>query len=163
MVAEYYDKGKLKIAHLTANYDPNLDRLVYNRKLIDGPGSSQYGLEVCKSLNIERSFIELANNIRRELDDIPDMFHSIKTSKYCNKIYVDSCQMCGSKKKLQTHHIREQKEADKKGYINYYHKNTSFNLLVLCEDCHQNSIHKENIKLIPKDTLEGTYLIPQVL
>lgn len=157
LIKKYCQESKLRIAHLTAFHDESLDRLVYNRKLEDGPGSSQYGLEVCKSLGIDKNFIELANSIRRQLDDIPDLFYSTKKSKYNSKIYVDRCQLCNSVLDLQTHHLQEQTKADSRGYIKHYHKDSPFNLLILCESCHQKLHHVGN-NVVKKETLEGSYL-----
>ena len=48
--------------------------------------------------------------------------------------------MCGKKgdenSHLHTHHINEQNESDENGMIKHFHKNTKFNLMVLCEKCH---------------------------
>ena len=132
--------------------------MVYNRKLTAGPGSSQYGLEVCKSLGFDKEFLELSNNIRKELDEIPDLFHSTKKSKYSNKFYVDKCSFCSTNLNLHEHHIQEQHKADKRGMINTYHKNSSFNLLVLCNKCHSN-FHSTNMSIEKKETLEGVYVL----
>lgn len=157
-IKEYWDSNKLQISHLSATYDIALDRLVYNRKLTAGPGSSQYGLEVCKSLGFDKEFLELSNNIRKELDEIPDLFHSTKKSKYSNKFYVDKCSFCSTNLNLHEHHIQEQHKADKRGMINTYHKNSSFNLLVLCNKCHSN-FHSTNMSIEKKETLEGVYVL----
>jgi DNA mismatch repair protein MutS len=157
MIKEYRQSGKLQISHLTATYDPSLDKLVYNRKLENGQGSSQYGLEVCKSLNIDKEFLDLANEIRKGLDDIPDLFQSNKKSRYNNRVYVDNCSFCSSPLSLQTHHIKEQNKADNTGFIDHYHKNSQFNLLVLCDTCHKH-LHSTNIQLVQKQTLEGIYI-----
>ena len=60
-----------------------------------------------------------------------------KRSRYNSKIIIDSCSICGENKDLHTHHIREQNEADENGMIEHFHKNKKFNLLVVCEKCHQ--------------------------
>lgn len=110
----------------------NLDRLVYCRKLEDGPGLSQYGLEVCKSLNIDKGFIDRANVIRRQLEEIPDLFHTTKKSRYNNTVYMDKCVLCGSQQNLHTHHLREQSTADQNGFIGHVD-----NLVILCQECHR--------------------------
>lgn len=157
IIKNYREQGKLRIAHLTATYDKPLDKLVYNRKLDDGPGSSQYGLEVCKSLSIDRSFINLANEIRKDLDNIPDLFHTQKISRYSSKVYVDRCTLCLTTLNLQSHHIKEQNTADENGFIEHFHKNSSFNLLVLCDNCHR-QLHAGREQIIQRETLEGVYI-----
>lgn len=134
------DKGLLTIKHLAMKYDGN--DLIYDRKLKDGPGSSMYGLEVAKSLSLDKDFIELSNTIRKKMASIPDKILNTKKSRYNSKLYVDSCSVCGltvsgdTQKPLETHHIVEQANADQNDYINHFHKNSKFNLMVLCDGCH---------------------------
>lgn len=155
LIKEYRKSNRLKIVHLSTTYNESLEKLIFNRKLQDGPGSAQYGLEVCKSLGIDREFIDSANEIRRELEEIPNLFHSKKKSKYSNRVYVDVCQFCGDNSNLQTHHIQKQRLADQNGHINHYHKNSSFNLIVLCRRCHE---QLEDVNMSSQQTLEGVYL-----
>lgn len=159
LIQNYRQNNRLRIAHLTAVYDENLDRLTYNRRLEEGPGSSQYGLEVCKSLNIDKGFIDRANVIRRQLEEIPDLFLTTKKSRYNSNLYLDKCSLCGSQQNLHTHHLREQFTADQNGFIGHIHKDASHNLVVLCQECHQN-IHRNAIELKPQQTLNGVYLEP---
>ena len=51
--------------HMKVIYNKEHDCLVYDRKLTDGPGSSNYGLEVCYSLNMPTEFLERANEHRK--------------------------------------------------------------------------------------------------
>ena len=44
--------------------------------------------------------------------------------------------MCHSNEQLETHHKEEQYKADANGFIRHFHKNTKFNLMVLCHKCH---------------------------
>jgi DNA mismatch repair protein MutS len=145
IIKEQTDVGCLKIAHLTATYDPTEDRLIYGRKIAKGQGSSQYGLEVCKSLGFDRDFLDEANRIRRETEQTPEFLMSTKTSRYNSRVYVDQCSICKTHLNLQTHHLKEQREADERGFIEHYHKNAAFNLLVLCQKCHQ-EIHQVSSK-----------------
>lgn len=157
IIKSFNQAGKLRIAHLTATYDEKLEKLIYNRRLEDGAGSSLYGLEVCKSLAISQEFIDRANSIRRQFENIPQMFLSTKTSRYNSRVYVDKCSLCQKLIDLQTHHIEEQNKADERGYIEHYHKNSSFNLTILCKSCHT-WLHSAGLQLIRKQTLNGVYL-----
>ena len=47
---------------------------------------------------------------------------------------MDECQICGKKGPLETHHIKEQKDADENGMIGTHHKNISHNLVNLCHE-----------------------------
>jgi len=131
----------LQIKHLSASYDSETHRLVYQRKLQSGAGDSIYGLEVAKAMGLDPNFITLAGQIRKTLIKDPG-FVSEKKSRYNARLYMDECSMCKSKLNLHTHHIREQNEADSQGYIEYYNKNSIFNLMVLCQDCHS-KIHSD--------------------
>lgn len=160
LIREAIQSKTLRIAHLTADYNEATGQIIYGRKLEDGPGSSIYGLEVCKSLGIDRDFIEGANRIRREIEQIPDLFHSTKRSRYGKGILIDRCLICETQLQLQTHHIQEQSTADEKGFIGHYHKDSTFNQIPLCESCHKN-LHRLKQQIIPQQTLTGTYLVVQ--
>jgi len=156
-IKNFVNEKKLRIAHLTASYDPNLKELVYDRKLLDGSGSSLYGLEVCRSLSLGDEFLTRANEIRMGLEGkFPKLLNTNK-SRYNAKIYVDRCSLCNGSINLQTHHIQEQAKADKNGHIGYYHKDSLFNLLIICSDCHR-KIHANGNNVTPSQTLNGVYL-----
>ena len=57
------------VKHLRVKYDNETQDLYYDRSLHDGNGECIYGLEVCKSLNIDSDFLNRAYEIR---------------NKYCN-------------------------------------------------------------------------------
>ena len=61
---------KLNIKHLSVKYNNSKNMLVFDRKLKDGPGDSIYGLEVCRSLDLDSDFLKLANEIN--LSDFSD-------------------------------------------------------------------------------------------
>jgi DNA mismatch repair protein MutS len=148
--------GALRICNLSTTYDEKLETLIYDRKLQDGSGSSLYGIEVAKYLGIDRKFIERANTIRQGLITTGNIF-STKKSRYNNKVYVDACSLCQRKMNLQTHHIHEQHEADEKGFIGNFHKDSTFNLVVLCDECHK-KLHKEKKRIEIKQTVNGSVL-----
>ena len=148
------DKKKLRICHLGTSFDEVKKVLVYDRRLQEGPGPSIYGIEVLKSLCIDAEFLNLANEIRRTVDGIPNLIVATKTSRYNNDLYVDICELCGKQQNLETHHIREQHKADEKGFIGHHHKDAQFNLLVLCRECHQR-LHREKKEIETKQTLQG--------
>lgn len=148
--------SQLRICHLSAEYDPKDDELIYIRTLQPGSGSTRYGLEVARSLHLDPSFLELANTIRNDIDPNGAGKHllSTKTSRYSPKIYVDSCLLCGSKTNLHTHHIQAQSKADVNGFINAFHKDEPFNLMILCDTCHE-SIHHGGKKIDVQQLLNG--------
>ena len=49
------------------------------------------------------------------------------------------CEIC-KRKGVEIHHIKQQKDADERGYVDGIHKNHKSNLMCVCEECHD-SIH----------------------
>jgi hypothetical protein len=65
--------------------------------------------------------------------------------------------VCGDKAS-EIHHIAQQKDADSNGYIGTFHKNDRFNLVCLCESCHD-KVHHNNLVINGyKQTSEGVVL-----
>lgn len=151
------DPEKLRICHLTTIYDEETQLLIFERKLREGQGKSTYGIEVAKSLNLPSGFISRAEEIRRELAEIPPMILGTKKSNYNPGLYVDSCLLCGKKKELETHHMEEQRKADSLGFIDHQHKNREANLIVLCRDCHT-KLHKEKKRVVTRTVDSGNLL-----
>jgi DNA mismatch repair protein MutS len=147
---------KLKIYHLTTSYDEVNELLIYDRKLQEGPGSSLYGILVAKSVGIDPEFIKRANHIRHENQKSLNIL-STKQSRYNSKLYVDHCHLCNSKFNLESHHIDQQSQADRNGIIGYYHKDSSFNLIPLCENCHT-SLHNNKLKIVQKESTNSKIL-----
>ncbi len=147
---------QLRICHLKTTYDLKLKELVYNRKLAEGSGSSIYGIEVCRSLGLSNDFIQFADKIRREMSNIPKLIVPLEKSRYNSKVLKDECKLCHSKKNLHSHHIEEQRKADKLGFIGYYHKNRNFNILTLCSSCHKR-LHNLKLEIETKETLRGMF------
>ena len=160
-----YDEIKsletVKLKHMSVIYDKEQDKLVYDRKLKDGPGNSMYGLEVCKSLNLPQDFLDAAYEIRMKYHPEGASLLSLKTSRYNSKKVVGMCEKCHKNIGKEIHHLQYQKDADSNGNIinsdGIIHKNTLANLLTLCEDCHD-EIHKKNTKLKKVKTTKGTEL-----
>jgi len=142
----------IKICHLDVttrdnnnnnNNNNNNDIIIFNRTIKEGSGSDLYGLEVCRSIVNNDLFIDSAFNIRNEIIGNKTKVLSTKKSRYNNKKIISECEVCGYKPKdksipLDTHHINEQKNCDKSGFVKdkSFHKNESFNLVSLCKPCH---------------------------
>ena len=164
----------LNFYHLSVEKDKtDPSRLIYERKLKPGNGPSSYGILVCKSMNMDNDFIDMAIKIRRDIEegkvfkldgrlngnDEIDV-NSFKISKYNSKKVLDKCQICKGPA-VDTHHINEQSDADMNGIIGgKFHKNEKWNLVSLCKICHQ-SIHADPPGIIIrgyKDTSKGPIL-----
>jgi DNA mismatch repair ATPase MutS len=138
--------GSLRICHLKLICDRDTGELIFDRKLEEGSGEPIYGLEIAMSLGIDSDFMKKTLKTRKRLMGTNGEFLSTKTSRYNKNIYMDHCVKCGkrsgnNKNELHSHHIKEQNTADKYGYIGHYHKDSKFNFVVLCDECHS-EIHK---------------------
>jgi len=145
-----YINNKLRVCHLSLRYDGK--GLVYDRRLKDGPGDSVYGLEVANSLGLDENFIKKAYEVRNKIDG-----KNCRKSRYNGKVYIDNCFLCGSGKDLETHHIKEQKDSDEKGFIEYMHKNVPGNLVGICKECHD-YLHSKGLNIISESTSKGIAL-----
>lgn len=146
--------------HLSVEYDDAKRALVYDRKLKVGNGSSLYGLEVCKSLDLEQDFLEMANSVRQGILKIEKdiVSYNGNKNKYNKSVYLDKCQVCGEKAQ-EVHHINEQRMADDDGYIDgKFHKNDKFNLVCLCKKCHDNVHHGNLVINGYQQTTDGVVL-----
>jgi DNA mismatch repair protein MutS len=122
--------------HLKVIFDENSGKLIYDRKLTEGSGNSIYGLEVCKSMDMDQDFLEDANNIRQEIMGLKSTILEYKPSKYNSKLMVDNCEIC-QKEAEDTHHIKFQNTANENNIIDgYIQKDTKSNLVPLCKECH---------------------------
>jgi DNA mismatch repair protein MutS len=153
-IKELVANKSLHICHLSTFYDETNKMLIYDRKLKDGPGNSVYGLDVARYLNLDEGFMKLANTIRKKITKKPEEIVNTNRSRYNSQIFVDKCELCKTQIKLQTHHIEEQSTSNEKGFIGDYHKNSNFNLIVLCEDCHK-ELHKKGEKIKTCQTVDG--------
>jgi DNA mismatch repair protein MutS len=128
--------------HLSVEYDEEADKLLFNRVLQAGSGSSVYGLEFAKSLHMDSEFLEVANAIRKRLANDFDELELLvkkKTSKYNKELYVTKCVICGAIAE-DVHHISQRSLADKAGFIGHFHKDNKHNLVPLCKE-HHKEIH----------------------
>ena len=158
-ISNLVSDGKLFICHLENLHDPISEELIYNRKIKPGSGESIYGIEVAKSLDIDRKFIENVEIIRKELLNEPVELLSFKKARYNPNYYKQPCVICGNYNLEinQVHHIKEQSISDNNGFIGDMHKNNLSNLLSLCKNCHM-KIHSDRVKVNVMSTSKGIYL-----
>ncbi len=134
--------------HLSVFYNEDDDKLIFNRKLSFGSGSSMYGLEFAKSLHMDKEFLKTANDIRKRLTDDYDTIERLskkRTSTYNKDLYIASCAICGAPVD-DVHHIQEQKNSDEKGFIGHVNQNHKFNLIPLCKK-HHKLVHEGKINI----------------
>ena len=129
-------------------YNTDDDKLIFDRKLAYGSGSSMYGLEYAKSLHMDKEFLSVANDIRKKLTDDYDSIERLsmrKTSKYNKNVYASSCVICG-RACDDVHHIKEQARANKDGFIEHINANHKYNLIPLCKE-HHKQVHDGTINV----------------
>lgn len=129
------------------------DFIIYNRKLMLGPGPRDYGLIVAKYFIRDKKFINRAEIIKKKLIGEKKINVPLKTSNYNKDLPVDRCSICNYRplnsnyKELESHHIHFQRNCLEDGKIKekpYLNKNMLYNLVVLCRKCH-NKVHKGEI------------------
>lgn len=125
--------------HMSVYYDRENGCLVYDRKLKDGPGEDMYGLEVCKSLNLDDDFLRRAYELRHKYSNQVGSILDSSVSHYNSKKVINNCELCGGKGE-DVHHLAHQTNANKNGFVNEHHKNHVANLMNICKECH-NKIH----------------------
>jgi DNA mismatch repair protein MutS len=156
---EITNLSTIALKHMEVIYDKENDTLIYDRKLRNGPGNNMYGLEVCKSLNLPKDFLDNAYEIRMKYNPDAASILSLKTSAYNAKKIVSICEKCKKNLGKEVHHLNYQMDADDNGIITtndtIFHKNNLANLMTLCEMCH-NDIHKKNERMKKIKTTKGT-------
>jgi len=132
--------------HLEVWFDG--EKLIYDRKLKDGSGSSVYGLEFAKSIYMDEEFLKTAEEIRKKLNDeysTLELLIKKKRSRYNKNLYVTTCAICG-KPVDDVHHIIE-KEKAKNGFVGHMDINHKYNLIPLCKK-HHKMVHDGKIKIV---------------
>ena len=137
----------IKIKHISVHFDQEKNCLIFDRILKDGNGNILYGLEIAQSLDLPSDFLYFANQIRQEYTNTKKNIIEPKMSSYNSLVFMDTCYIC-KKECNEVHHISEQQLANSKGIIEdkQINKNIKYNLLTVCNICHDN-IHSNNIKI----------------
>jgi DNA mismatch repair protein MutS len=137
---EMTNLSRLHIKHMSVIYNRELDCLVYDRLLKNGPGNRMYGLEVCKSLHLPEEFLERAYEIRNKYYSEINSTLTHVTSHYNSHKIIGICEICNLKMGNEIHHIQYQQWADSTGFVKHHHKNHEANLISICTKCHD-TIH----------------------
>ena len=138
----------LRVKHMTSEYNPQLGKLVFLRKLEDGQGDPLYGIEIARQILGVPQVANMAMMARQQLLDTKETF---KKSRYNKKVVVDACAHCHNTTGLHTHHIVPQQLFSKKETALM---NDRSNLIVLCNRCHEN-VHNGSLRMDMLDTVQG--------
>ena len=132
--------------HLKVVLNEETKELIYDRKLEKGNGPAIYGLEVCRAMDMDRDFLLLAEEIRKNLLNISQNILENKKSHYNSDIFIHNCYVC-DKRAEDVHHIKFQCTADSNNIIDTsIVKDVKSNLVPLCKTCH-NSVHNGNLRI----------------
>jgi DNA mismatch repair protein MutS len=144
-------KSKLFVKHIRITFDEQ-NTIIYDRVIQEGQGSTNYGIDVCRTLDMPSDFMKNAELNRKEVEGMNSTIVNTKSSRYNSKIIIDTCNICNKNKAEETHHIVYQQSADKDGFINNplyknaFHKNAKHNLVAICKECHTKE-HTGQIKI----------------
>jgi len=138
---------QVEVWHLHVEYDPVSKKLVYDRSLRPGNGSTLYGLEVARAMDLPFEFIEQALKNRHSI--IGSTSQQEATSSAWNKEIVRrECEVCHKTitSDLEVHHIKPRAEAQNGIHEDGTHMNDKRNLIVICEACHD-KVHAKTVEI----------------
>ena len=131
------DERMVDIWHLHVEYDPHTKKLIYDRSLRKGSGSTLYGLEVARAMDLPAEFIEQALENRHRIIGSTKQ-EEATSSSWNTSIVRKECEVC--KKTIQTdlevHHIQPRASATNQILGDGTHMNDKRNLVVICQKCH---------------------------
>ena len=130
-------KERVEIWHLHVEYDPATQKLVYDRSLRPGSGSTLYGLEVARAMDLPLEFIEQAlQNRHRIMGSVKQ--EEATASSWNKEIVRRACESCQKPivSDLEVHHLQHRASAQNQILQDGTHMNDKRNLIVLCEECH---------------------------
>lgn len=132
------------IWHLHVDYDPVTKKLVYDRSLRPGNGSTLYGLEVARAMDLPFEFIEQALKNRHKIMGSTTQENSTSSS-WNTDIVRHSCEVCHKQmiNDLEVHHIKERATAINGILEDGTHMNDKRNLIVMCSKCHDKTHNRE--------------------
>ncbi len=135
------------IWHLHVDYDPVTKKLVYDRSLRSGSGSSMYGLEVARAMDLPFDFIEQALKNRHQIIG-SSRINDATVSNWNTSIIRKECEICLSQitSDLEVHHIQQRSTSNNNILPDGTHMNSKQNLIVICQKCHD-KIHNDEILL----------------
>lgn len=144
----------LCIKHMASEYNTQLGKLVFLRKLEPGQGDPLYGIEIARQILGVPQVANMAMMARQQLEtntNESQQKNKVKKSRYNKKVLVEECAHCRSVHGLHTHHVVPQQAFSKNESRAMNHKD---NLVVLCQKCHE-KIHQGVLQLQLMDTFQG--------
>ncbi len=147
--------------HLSIEIDKRNDMIIYGRKLMDGMGNTNYGLDIARFILEDEGFMVNAKKVRDEILEIESQILVSESSNYNKNVFVHECAICkatGIRTQLDTHHIIEQHEFNEYKIKDGIQKDASHNLVVLCKN-HHDEVHNGNLRIYGyRDGPSGRFL-----
>ena len=141
------DTTGVEVWHLHVDYDPISKKLVYDRSLRPGNGSTLYGLEVARAMDLPFEFIEQALKNRHKIMGSTKQVDALKSS-WNTEIVRKECEICHKQviNDLEVHHIKP-RSASKNGILeDGTNMNDKRNLIVICQKCHD-EVHSGTLEI----------------
>jgi DNA mismatch repair protein MutS len=137
----------VEVWHLHVEYDPITKKLVYDRSLRPGSGSTLYGLEVARAMDLPFEFIEQALKNRHQIIG-SNTQQEATSSNWNTDIIRKECEICKKQmvSDLEVHHIKPRASATNGVLEDGSHMNDKRNLIVICNICHD-KVHSDNIEI----------------
>lgn len=131
---------RVEVWHLHVDYDPITKKLVYDRSLRPGSGSTLYGLEVARAMDLPFEFIDQALKNRHKIMGSTTQSNAT-ISSWNNEIVRKECEICKKQiiNDLEVHHIKERASANNGILDDGTHMNNVTNLIVICTKCHDDT------------------------
>ena len=137
------EKESVEVWHLHVEYDPLSKKLIYDRSLRPGSGSTLYGLEVARAMDLPFEFIEQALENRHKI--LGSVKESDATSSSWNKEIVrKECESCKKPVGLEVHHLQHRASATNQILEDGTHMNEKRNLVTICQACHD-AVHANTL------------------
>jgi hypothetical protein len=146
----------MEVWHLHVEYDPITGRLIYDRSLRPGKGSSLYGLEVARAMDLPFEFMEQAVKNRHVLMGTVSS-QEVPASSWNRLVVRKECERCHTpiQSELEVHHVQERHHARDGILPNGMPMNDPRNLMVLCQACHD-AVHANKVMIGPiRHTSDG--------
>jgi DNA mismatch repair protein MutS len=140
---------RVAVWHLHVEYNPVTQKLIYDRSLRRGNGSTLYGLEVARAMDLPFEFIEQALKNRHQIIG-STMLENAKSSSWNSNIFKKECGICHSPivSDLEVHNLVERHTAVNGLLADGTHMNHASNLIVICSKCHD-EVHNEKVEIGP--------------
>jgi DNA mismatch repair protein MutS len=137
----------VEVWHLHVEYDPITKKLIYDRSLRPGSGSTLYGLEVARAMDLPFEFIEQALKNRHKIMG-STIQQEATSSSWNTDIVRKECEVCKKQitSNLEVHHIKERASAINGVLDDGSHMNDKRNLIVICNICHDKT-HSGQIEI----------------